>query len=155
MKAIVIFLLLGISLSFSPGKSLDYAEHYCKNYNPSYNDYSSKGGDGANFVSQCLAAGGVNLDGCAGRDDKGMIPNISDLKNCLKLKGWKSKVPTKSEKYVLGYPMFFTDSGKEYAAIIDIYRSKEKIVYYHSHSPECCQDFIGTIRNSFVVIYYP
>lgn len=38
-----------------------YADSYCNNSNPDYHDYSGEGGDCANFVSQCLIAGGINL----------------------------------------------------------------------------------------------
>lgn len=36
----------------------DYLEKYWENYNPAYRDFSGKGGDCTNFVSQALYAGG-------------------------------------------------------------------------------------------------
>ena len=45
----------------------DYARKwwgpYTSNYNPAYNNYVGKGGDCANFVSQCVYAGGVPIHG--------------------------------------------------------------------------------------------
>lgn len=38
-----------------------YAEKYWDNYNPDYYDWTSEGGDCANFVSQCLMEAGVDL----------------------------------------------------------------------------------------------
>lgn len=56
-----------------------YADKFWDVYNPSYNDYSGSGGDCANFVSQCMIAGGLSLwqgyDGNgAGVDSKGAMP---------------------------------------------------------------------------------
>lgn len=39
-------------------KMANYLEKYWKNYNPEYRDFSGKGGDCTNFVSQALKAGG-------------------------------------------------------------------------------------------------
>lgn len=38
--------------------AVDYANYWCNKRNPAYPDYSNSGGDCANFVSQCLIAGG-------------------------------------------------------------------------------------------------
>ena len=88
MKTIILILLLGISLSYDAGAALNYAKKYCSgsHYNPKYHDYRNVGGDCANFVSQCLTAGGLSLDGCSGKDNKGMLPNVGDLITCLKKK---------------------------------------------------------------------
>lgn len=56
-----------------------YADLYWDVYNPAYSDYSASGGDCANFVSQCMIAGGLSLwqgyDGAgAGVDSKGAMP---------------------------------------------------------------------------------
>ncbi len=39
--------------------AVDYAEQYNDSRNPRYHDYSREGGNCANFVSQCLVAGGL------------------------------------------------------------------------------------------------
>ena len=72
MKSILLFILLGLSLAYDANKAIRYAQTYCKSYNPNYIDYRSQG-DCANFVSQCLIAGGLNLRNCGGRDGKGSI----------------------------------------------------------------------------------
>jgi len=58
-----------------------YAYRWWDSRNPHYNDYSNSGGDCANFVSQCLIAGGLSLwqgyDGNGGgvySDSNGTIP---------------------------------------------------------------------------------
>ena len=105
MKAIVIVLLVGISLSYNPGAAISYARSHCNNYNPSYNNYKGRGGDCANFVSQCMHAGGQSFDGCGSRDNKGMLPGVAGLKSCLSSKGWRS-YRSKPNNFRAGYPIF-------------------------------------------------
>ena len=105
MKATIIILLLGFTFSFNPGNSMKYALTYCNHYNPKYHYYKDRGED-AHFVSQCLVAGGQNFDGCNGRDGKGMILSVSNLKTCLLSKGWKSS-DKKPASFKMGYPIFF------------------------------------------------
>ena len=105
MKSIVTILLLGISLTYSPEAAVSYAKTYCNQYNPAYNNYKGKGGDGANFVSQCMFNAGQSFDRCLGKDDKGMIRGEFDLQNCLKSKGWKSS-STRPPNFKPGYPVF-------------------------------------------------
>ena len=69
MKAIVLILLVGISLSYNPGAAVSYAHQYCQKYNKNYNNYKNSGGDCANFVSQCIVLGGGH-------------PNLSGSDNC-------------------------------------------------------------------------
>ena len=125
MKTIILILLLGISLSYDAGAALNYAKrHCCKScYNKNYNNYRNVGGDCANFVSQCLTAGGLSLAGCSGKDNKGMLPNVGDLITCLKKKGWSKN----SKKFRSGYPFVLRD---------------------HSHAM-----LAGPISNGYISIY--
>lgn len=52
--------------SYSYSDAVKYAESYCFYYNPSYPDWSDQGGDCANFISQCLHAGGKSMVGTPG-----------------------------------------------------------------------------------------
>lgn len=52
--------------NYSYRDALSYAEKYYKSYNKNYPDWSSSGGDCANFVSQCLYAGGKAMRGTPG-----------------------------------------------------------------------------------------
>lgn len=68
----MIFLLLAASLlfcvegasadSYNADTAVSYARQYALSYNSAYNSYKGKGGDCANFVSQCLFAGGLSTD---------------------------------------------------------------------------------------------
>jgi len=49
------------SSSYSPSDAIEYAETYYSDYNSNYPDWTSYGGDCANFVSQCLYAGGKSM----------------------------------------------------------------------------------------------
>ena len=48
--------------SYNASAAVDYARQYWNNYNSAYTNYNSVGGDCANFVSQCLYAGGLEQD---------------------------------------------------------------------------------------------
>lgn len=43
-------------------KVIEYAKKYAFEYNKDYSDFTLWGGDCMNFVSQCLHAGGVNME---------------------------------------------------------------------------------------------
>ena len=49
-------------ITYSPTKALAYAQKWWNSRNPDYFAYSGKGGDCANFLSQCLFAGGLKMD---------------------------------------------------------------------------------------------
>ena len=132
MKAIVLILLVGISLSYNPGAAVSYAHQYCQKYNKNYNNYKNSGGDCANFVSQCMTAGGQSFDGCGGRNSYGMVPSVSDLKNCLTSKGWRQT----TRNFQGGYP-FFLKSGSH--AMLANYISGSRI-YYFAHTKDRCGD---------------
>ncbi len=48
--------------TYSPQKAVQYADTYWSNYNDLYPNYSIIGGDCADFVSQCLYAGGLPMN---------------------------------------------------------------------------------------------
>ena len=50
-------------MSYNRDNVVSYAKQYANNYNPNYIDYATYEGssDCANFVSQCLYAGGIAM----------------------------------------------------------------------------------------------
>ncbi|MCQ2462981.1 MAG: amidase domain-containing protein [Clostridia bacterium] len=56
------FSIQASAASYNPSAAASYALKYWNNYNSSYSNYNSIGGDCANFVSQCLRAGGLPMD---------------------------------------------------------------------------------------------
>lgn len=53
--------MIAHAISYNSYAAVDYASRYWQNYNPNYFNYNSMGGDCANFVSQCLRAGGLEM----------------------------------------------------------------------------------------------
>lgn len=54
---------------YSAEEAVAYAEKYYDTYNPEYPDWTGYGGDCANFVSQCLYAGGKSMEGTPGTSE--------------------------------------------------------------------------------------
>lgn len=48
--------------SYDRKKVVSYAEKWCNNRNPEYSPYDDLGGNCQNFASQCIHAGGINMD---------------------------------------------------------------------------------------------
>ena len=149
MKAYIIILLLGISLSYNPKAAIEYANKYCSNYNKIFYNYNSEndGRDSANFVSQCLHEGGQSFEGCNGVDLKGMIPRVSDLKACLLSKGWKSSLGVKPVNFKAGYPIFIKNYHRAMLAT-DV---KGDTINYSGHSPDRCN---AKFRANVIEFYY-
>jgi hypothetical protein len=69
--------------NYNPQAAVNYADTWWNGRNPNYHDYSSEGGDCANFVSQCLIAGGLDLSVHPGADSWGCIPSCTNLHDYL------------------------------------------------------------------------
>jgi parallel beta-helix repeat protein len=69
------------SSSYDVQAAVSYAETWWSGRNPAYYDYGSY--DCANFVSQCLIAGGLNLAVSPNIDSYGCIPNCDNLHHYL------------------------------------------------------------------------
>ena len=79
----------GPATAYNRTAAVGYANTWCggKRNTAQYCDYTGKGGDCTNFVSQCLLAGGVKLKGtgCGGTFTGG-----GELSDALRAAGWKS-----------------------------------------------------------------
>ena len=104
--------LIGTTLSYNPSAAVSYARQWAYSRNPSYHDYSGEGGDCANFVSQCLIAGGLGISNCAGSyGQDGTIPYVPNLENCLVAKGWKRSSSMPSQGVPAGSVITFYNGG--------------------------------------------
>ena len=136
MKKIIICILISLTLSYNPSKAVSYAKKHCRAYNRNFYSYKGKGGDCANFVSQCLMEGGENLKSCKGiisyYDGKSII-RVKDLKLCLSHLGWKSstKFPV---GFKAGYPMIHTDNSHAIIAV----SVNGKNVRFAAHTTDYC-----------------
>ena len=148
MKNIILLVLIGLaSLAYNPSKAVSYARKYCINHNYIYYNYASQGGDCANFVSQCMIAGGMSFTNCkvSWIDSKGCLPRVADLKSCLQQKGWKHST-SRPKNFKAGYPIFLTSSSHAMLAT-GIYGSG---VYFCAHDNDRCDATI----NSGIEYYY-
>jgi hypothetical protein len=87
MKRLMHFVIFLITFqvfaqTYNPEEAVKYAQRWCNGRNPNYNNWNPK--DCANFVSQCLKAGGLNLS-------KGIDPNLSPPHNGVDGKGCITK----------------------------------------------------------------
>ena len=120
MKSSFLLLLILIQniISYDPNKAIAYAKKWAKSRNPKYHDYSNEGGDCANFVSQCLIAGGLITSDCYGNYGQGgTIPYVPNLEICLVQKGWKKATSMPGRGVPAGGVITF-DSGSHTALIV-------------------------------------
>jgi hypothetical protein len=131
MKTIILLFLIGLSFTYDPAAAVKYAKKYWQNYNPNYANYKNDGGDCANFVSQCMIAGGFSFKSCSvsWRDGHGCLPRVRDLKSCLEQKGWHHST-TKPAKFKAGYPLFKTSGSHAMLAT----KVEGNNVYFAAHT---------------------
>ena len=145
MKSLILFFLIGLSLSYNPEDAVSYARKYCKDYNSEYYHYD--GVDGPNFVSQCLKAGGQDFDKCVGVDKKGAIPLLGNLKSCLIQKGWKTRANSIPKNFKPGYPFIGPAS-----AMIATKVTNTSITFCR-HSADTCSG--RTSKDNYIFFYLP
>lgn len=150
MKSIIIFFLLGYVLSYNPSKAISYAKSYCRSYNKNYNNYKGRGGDCANFVCQCLMAGGLDINSCRSVisywDGKCII-RVKDIRKCLSHLGWKYST-TLPSKFKAGYPMVHTDESHTILAV----SVNGNSVKFAGHTTDYCDQ---PLRASVYYYYLP
>ena len=148
MKIYLIFFLLKVLFSFNTSDVIEYARTWCKKMNPEYNNYGQRAyRETGNFASQCLYAGGQSFSGCKGKDNKGMIPDINDLVECLTYKkGWKSST-SKISLFKPGY--FVIQKGLTSPLIVTGINGNN--ITYCRHNDFKCDEIIDA---DDVVYYY-
>ena len=94
MRYLLFILSIGLIVSYNRNSAVKYAKKWCNIYNPSYKNYNPEGGDSANFVSQCLIAGGMNLVSMCGDNyawgQGGTVVSVAPFQFCFKRNGWTS-----------------------------------------------------------------
>ena len=151
MKLIILALLLCFTISYKPERAIEYARKYCKNYNPAYINYNRLIGDSGNFVSQCLIAGGLSFEGCHGKDVRGSIPVIANLKACLSKLGWKNSIGY-TKHFKDGYP-FFQDNDFAHFATAVIGKNIKACDHVMSEGKTSCDDLY--LANDNFQFFYP
>ena len=137
MKTIIIFFLIGLALSYNPSAAVSYAKAHCRSYNSNFNNYKGNGGDCANFVCQCLIAGGIDIKNqCKGHYsywDGKCIVRVRDIRSCLSHLGWKYS-KTLPSQFKAGYPMVHTDGSHTILAV----SVSGKSVRFAGHTTDYC-----------------
>ena len=145
----MLLFLLGFTLSYDANEAVKYANKYCPSSNPLYGedeDFSDIGG--ANYVTQCLIAGGLDISKCI-TNDKGTISNAVDLSSCLLQQGWKSSTEM-PKSFKAGYPVIVFQSLCYIATEVD-----GENVKFSSHGWQTkCNENLGSIVGSPPIYYY-
>ena len=96
------------SYNYNVANAIAYADKYCINYNSSYNSYKGRGGDCANFVSQCLFAGGFPQDSTW---YKHSVAWINVMKQIAHFKQYGSFMNANNGNLLAGNPIYFDWNG--------------------------------------------
>ena len=102
----------------------DYAYNYWSSYNPAYTSYKGNGGDCANFVSQCIHAGGIPTDATWKADSVSWI-RASAVPSYMMNKGYATKT---SYTNATAGSFAYTSSGAGHAVLVTI-NDGAKIAY--------------------------
>ena len=94
---------------YNPDAAISYARTYAYNYNPAYTSYASNSVDCANFVSQCIYAGGLAQDGTWYPDSLAWV-NVGELRKWLRSKGCTEYNPSSPGDITPG-DLLVTNSG--------------------------------------------
>lgn len=102
----------------------DYAYKYWSSYNPAYTSYKGNGGDCANFVSQCIHAGGIPTDATWKADSVSWI-RASAVPSYMVNKGYATKT---SYTNATAGSVAYTSSGAGHIVLVSI-NDGAKIAY--------------------------
>ena len=94
--------------NYNVANAIAYADKYCINYNSSYNSYKGRGGDCANFVSQCLYNGGFLQDSTW---YKHSVAWINVMKQIAHFKQYGSFMSANNGNLLAGNPIYFDWNG--------------------------------------------
>lgn len=109
----------------------DYAYKYWSSYNPAYTSYKGNGGDCANFVSQCIHAGGIPTDATWKADSVSWI-RASAVPSYMMNKGYATKT---SYTNATAGSFAYTSSGAGHAVLVTINDGAK--IAYTAHTTDC------------------
>lgn len=105
--------------TYSPSAAVAYAQQYAYNYNSQYHNFNPDGGDCANFVSQCLYAGGLQMtDGWYYNGNASNYNRSTSWTYCpamynyFKSAGYTIIENPSSDQVYVGNPMLYWNSSK-------------------------------------------
>ena len=126
--------------SYDPQAAVNYAEAWWNGRNPAYHDYSGSGGDCANFVSQCLIAGGLDLSAGPGVDGRGCIPSVVNLDyNLRHYQNTQYQVGGSEPLWVVkGDPiLFYSNDGTHHHSAFGVVGDASHYWHGNAHTMDC------------------
>ena len=111
--------------SYNPVAAAAYAEKWWNSFNPAYTNYAGRGGDCANFVSQCLYAGGLEYEKSVWAPDETAFIGCNSMK-----------------KYLTSIGGVFVENPT--ASDLDV----GDIVYYYSQEKKCWGHVALVVKNN-------
>lgn len=126
---------------YNASAAVSYAKTYWSHYNPNYSNYNDIGGDCANFVSQCLHAGGLEMtDGWywySRNNRSASWASCPSMYNYFKGAGYTIIENPSDGQVLAGNPVLYYSSAKgrwSYAAIcVGKDSSGTPVVAAHNH----------------------
>ena len=125
-----------IPYSYNRDNAIAYGDKYCINYNlAKYNSYKGRGGDCANFVSQCLYAGGFPQDSEWYRHS---VAWINVMKQIAHFKEYGTFLNANNGNLLKGNPIYFDWNGDGVYdhATICVGRNSNGVAILDSHTKD-------------------
>ena len=121
--------------TYNVSNAIAYADKYCINYNSAYNSYKGRGGDCANFVSQCLYAGGFKQDSVW---YKHSVAWINVMKQIAHFKAYGTFLTASNSNLIKGNPIYFdwNGDGTYDHATICVGRNNSGVAILDSHTKD-------------------
>ena len=167
---IILAYIQGFSQTYDPQAAAAYARRWCNDINSNYNYYGldQYGGDCANFVSQCLKAGGMDLSlgaygvpgGTGEVDNKGCIKGAKEL--VMHLEKYQNVTPRVSTlgyspptHHDVGDPMFTLNLSNvpNHAYICSSLNSNARQLH-SAHTEDRCDDNMADVFGSNARLIY-
>ena len=143
--------------TYNPLKAVQYADQWWNKRNPKFQSYGCN--DCANFVSQCLIAGGLNLRASSSADTRGSIAQCTSLDafltNTLKATVWKksstSLAPTGLQPGDVA--IFGNWLGQRHAVFVSAKQSNGQPLF-NAHTYDVKRTTIGWLFSGWTYVKY-
>jgi hypothetical protein len=143
--------------TYNPLKAVQYADQWWNKRNPKFQSYGCN--DCANFVSQCLIAGGLNLRASSSADTRGSIAQCTSLDafltNTLKATVWKksstSLAPTGLQPGDVA--IFGNWLGQRHAVFVSAKQSNGQPLF-NAHTYDVKRTTIGWFFSGWTYVMY-
>lgn len=167
-----------MATNYSFSDAVSYANKYYDDYNSSYPDWNSAGGDCANFISQCLYAGGKKMKGTPGTKEaaenfsnwfsKGTSQNVKNVSSTWRgadafrnywqtnASSYKKFTSVDSKTYAYGFTgdavSLLNSNGRAYHTMIIVdYSNSDFVLAAHTSSTNTAKLSKYASSNGFII----